>query len=192
MILPIMAYGEPVLRKIAKDIDKNYPNLDKLIEDMFETMYATNGVGLAAPQINKSIRLIVLDPTPFAELDGLSDEEKKNMPGKKVLINARMLDEFGDEWAFTEGCLSIPNINEDVRRHDTIEIEYYDENFKKHTEEISGILARVIQHEYDHLEGIMFTDHLSPIKKRLLKRKLENISKGKIDVDYRMKFPKKK
>jgi len=191
MGLPVMAYGEPVLRKKAKEIDKDYPNLQKLIEDMFETMYASNGVGLAAPQINKSIRLVVLDATPFTEFEGLTESEIKMATGKKVIINPVMLDEFGDEWAFNEGCLSIPGINEDVKRYDTIKISYYDENFNFHKKEIGNVLARVIQHEYDHLEGILFTDHLSNFKKRLIKRKLENISKGKVNVDYRMKFPKK-
>ncbi len=191
MVLPIMAYGEPVLRKIAKEIDKDYPELEKLIEDMFETMYATNGVGLAAPQINKSIRLIVMDATPFTEIEGLTEAEIKLATGKKVLINPVMLDEFGEEWSFNEGCLSVPGVNEDVKRYDTIEISYYDENFNFHKEEIGSILARVIQHEYDHLQGIIFTDHLSSFKKRLIKRKLENISKGKVDVNYRMKFPKR-
>jgi peptide deformylase len=192
MIYPILAYGHPILRKIAKDIDKDYPNLDKLIGEMFENMYHSNGVGLAAPQIGLSIRLFVIDASPFAEFDDLEDDEREQLKDKRVFINARIIEESGKKWDFNEGCLSVPGINEDVTRHETIKIEYYDADFNKKTEVISGILARVIQHEYDHLDGILFTDHLSSFKKRLLKRKLENISKGKVNVDYRMKFPKKK
>jgi peptide deformylase len=155
-------------------------------------MYESNGVGLAAPQIDKSIRLFVIDAEPFADLyDDMTEEEKERLKGKKVFINAQILEESGQEWDFNEGCLSLPGINEDVTRKEKIKIEYYDRDFNKHTEEIDGILARVIQHEYDHLDGILFTDHLSSFKKRLLKRKLENISKGKVNVNYRMKFPKK-
>jgi peptide deformylase len=192
MIYPILAYGHPILRKIAKDIDKDYPILDKLIDEMFENMYHSNGVGLAAPQIGLSIRLFVIDASPFAEFDDLEDGEREQLIDKRVFINARILEETGEEWDFNEGCLSVPGINEDVTRYETIKIEYYDTDFNKKTEVISGILARVIQHEYDHLDGILFTDHLSNFKKRILKRKLENISKGKVNVDYRMKFPKKK
>ncbi len=192
MKFPILAYGHPLLRKIAKDINPDYPELQNLIDDMFEAMYESNGVGLAAPQIGKSIRLFIVDATPFIDFEeNLNEKEKEQIKGKKVFINAQITDEWGEKWDFTEGCLSIPGINEDVKRHKNIKIEYYDRDFNKHTAEISGILARVIQHEYDHLEGILFTDHLSSFKKRLLKRKLENISKGKINVDYRMKFPKK-
>ncbi len=191
MKLPVVAYGMPVLRKKGKAIDKDYPGLQKLIDDMFETMYASEGVGLAAPQIDKSIRLFVVDAEPFGNLEGVSEQEKERLKGKRVFINAKILEETGKEWNFTEGCLSIPGINEDVKRKEKITIEYYDRDFNKHTEEIDGLLARVIQHEYDHIEGILFTDRLSPIKKRLLKRKLENISKGKVNVSYRMKFPKK-
>ena len=192
MVLPIIAYGDPVLRKVADDIDKDYPNLSQLIEDMKETMINARGVGLAAPQIGKSIRLFIVDTTPFSDNDDLDDEERKFLSTyKKVFINAKILNEEGDEWMFNEGCLSIPNINEDVARKDTLTIEYVDENFSKHTETLSGLAARVIQHEYDHIEGILFTDKLSSLKKRLIKKKLENISKGKVDVDYRMKFPKK-
>ncbi|MCB0458549.1 MAG: peptide deformylase [Flavobacteriaceae bacterium] len=192
MVLPIIAYGDPVLRKVADDIDKDYPNLSQLIEDMKETMINARGVGLAAPQIGKSIRLFIVDTTPFSDNDDLDDEERKFLSTyKKVFINAKILNEEGDEWMFNEGCLSIPNINEDVARKDTLTIEYVDENFNKHTETLSGLAARVIQHEYDHIEGVLFTDKLSSLKKRLIKKKLENISKGKVDVDYRMKFPKK-
>ena len=192
MKFPILAYGHPNLRKVAKDISPDYPDLQKLIDDMFEAMYESNGVGLAAPQIDKSIRLFVIDAEPFAEIDkDMSEAEKEQLKGKKVFINAQILEETGDEWAFTEGCLSVPGINEDVTRHEKIKIKYLDRDFNEHIEEIDGLLARVIQHEYDHLDGILFTDHLSSFKKRLLKRKLENISKGKVNVDYRMKFPKK-
>jgi len=190
MIYPILAYGHPVLRKIAKDITPDYPDLDKLIDEMFENMYHSNGVGLAAPQIGKSIRLFVIDASPFADFDDLDDAEREQLKDKRVFINAHILEETGKEWDFNEGCLSVPGINEDVTRHERIKIEYVDKDFNKHVEEIDGILARVIQHEYDHLDGILFTDHLSSFKKRLLKRKLENISKGKVNVDYRMKFPK--
>ncbi len=192
MKFPILAYGHPNLRKVAKDISPDYPGLQQLIDDMFEAMYESSGVGLAAPQIDRSIRLFVIDAEPFIELDkNMSEAEKEQLKGKKVFINAQILEETGDKWAFTEGCLSIPGINEDVTRHSKIKIKYFDRNFNLHTEEIDGLLARVIQHEYDHLDGILFTDRLSSLKKRLLKRKLENISKGKVNVDYRMKFPKK-
>lgn len=193
MILPIVAYGDRVLRKKCIDIDKDYPNLEKLISDMKETMKNASGVGLAAPQINKAIRLFVIDTSPFAEDEDLSEFERGELENfDKIFINAKIIKEEGDEWAFNEGCLSIPNIREDVFRQDTITIEYLDENFKAHKEALTGLAARVVQHEYDHIEGILFTDKLSSLKKRLIKKKLENISKGKVDVDYRMKFPKKK
>ncbi len=192
MKFPILAYGHPTLRKVAKDISPDYPDIQKLIDEMFEAMYESSGVGLAAPQIGKSIRLFVIDAEPFAELyKDMTEVQKEQLKGKRVFINAKILEETGKEWAFTEGCLSIPGINEDVIRQEKIKIKYLDRDFKEHIEEIDGILARVIQHEYDHLDGILFTDHLSSFKKRLLKRKLENISKGKVNVDYRMKFPKK-
>lgn len=190
MILPIVAYGDPVLRREAENIDEKYPELKTLIDNMFETMYAAYGIGLAAPQIGKSIRLFVVDAAPFAEDEDLTEEEKEIMKNfKKVFINAKIEKEEGDEWAFNEGCLSIPDIREDVFRQPQITISYLDENFKKHTETYDGLLARVIQHEYDHIEGVLFTDKLSPLKKRLIKSKLNNISKGKINVDYRMRFP---
>lgn len=193
MILPIIAYGDPVLRKKCTNIDKNHPDLDKLIADMRETMENAQGVGLAAPQINKAIRLFIVDTRPFAEDDELSDEERNLLAGfNKVFINAQITNEEGDEWSFNEGCLSIPNIREDVKRKDTITIEYLDENFKPHKETLNGLAARVVQHEYDHIEGILFTDKLSSLKKKLVKKKLEKISKGKVKVDYRMKFPKAK
>lgn len=190
MILPIVAYGDPVLRKLGKDIDLNYPELSILIENMWETMYKAEGVGLAAPQIGRDIRLFLVDTTPFAADEDL-DEEERNFLGtyKKVFINAKILKEEGKEWAFTEGCLSIPNIREDVYRNEEVTIKYFDENFMEHTEVLNGLAARVVQHEYDHIEGILFTDKLSSLKKRLLKKKLENISKGIVDADYKMKFP---
>ena len=190
MILPIVAYGDPVLRKVGVDISKDYPNLEQLIENMKETMYNASGVGLAAPQIGKAIRLFVIDATPFAGDEELSQEERDYLLNfKKVFINAKILTEEGDEWVFSEGCLSIPKINEDVFRQETVTIEYLDENFEKHTEVVNGLAARVIQHEYDHIEGILFTDKISSLKKRLIKKKLENISNGKIQPDYRMRFP---
>ncbi len=193
MILPITAFGDPVLRKKAKDIDKDYPNLKELLENMWETMYGAYGVGLAAPQVGLPIRIFVVDTSPFAEDEDLTEEERKELASlKKVFINAQILEESGDEWAFGEGCLSIPDIREDVFRKPKIKIEYLDEDFNKHTEEYDGLAARVIQHEYDHIEGILFTDKLSSLKKRLIKGKLANISRGKIQVDYRMKFPELK
>lgn len=193
MILPIVAYGDPVLRKVGKEIDKDYPQLEKLIADMKETMYNASGVGLAAPQIGKDIRLFIIDASPFAEGDDVSDEERKVLENfNKVFINAKIIKEEGDEWPFNEGCLSIPKVNEDVYRQETITIEYQDENFEKHTETLSGLPARVFQHEYDHIEGILFTDKLSSLKKRLIKKKLDNISKGKVNAGYRMRFPNAK
>lgn len=190
MILPIVAYGDPVLRKTGKIVPKDYPKLNELIANMFETMYKASGVGLAAPQVGIPIRLFVIDASPFADDEELSPGEQKALAGfKKVFINAKIEDESGNNWLFNEGCLSIPEIREDVSRKDTITISYLDENFKAQTENYDGLLARVIQHEYDHIEGILFTDKLSSLKKRLLKGKLSNISKGKINVDYRMRFP---
>ncbi|HLW31383.1 MAG TPA: peptide deformylase [Aequorivita sp.] len=190
MILPIVAYGDPVLRKETAEISKDYPNLKQLIENMFETMYEARGIGLAAPQVGASIRLFIVDATPFEDDDDFSEEEQKFLSTfKRVFINAKIIDESGDEWAFNEGCLSIPEVREDIFRQPDITMEYQDENFKKHKETFSGIVARIIQHEYDHIEGILFTDKLSPLKKRLIKGKLTKISKGDIDVDYRMKFP---
>jgi peptide deformylase len=190
MILPIVAYGDPVLRKTCKKVETDDPDLKALIASMFETMYKASGVGLAAPQVGLAKRLFVIDATPFADDEELSSEEQKELKGfKKVFINAKMEEESGKNWLFNEGCLSIPDIREDISRRDTITITYLDENFKSHTETYDGLLARVIQHEYDHIEGILFTDKLSSLKKRLLKGKLSNISKGKINVDYRMRFP---
>ena len=193
MILPIVAYGDPVLRKVSKDIDKDYPDLDQLIENMWETMYASHGVGLAAPQIGRAIRLFVIDTEPFSDDEDLSEQERSQLAeSKMVYINAKIIEETGEEWSFNEGCLSIPDIREEVMRQPTVTIEFCDENFEKKTQTFDGILARVIQHEYDHIEGILFTDKLSPLKKRMLKGKLSNISKGKIQVDYRMRFPELK
>lgn len=190
MILPIVAYGDPVLRKKATDITPDYPNLKELLENMKETMYGAYGVGLAAPQVGLPIRVFVIDTSPFAEDEELSQAERDQLKDlKKVFINARILEEEGQEWAFNEGCLSIPEIREDVFRKETLTIEYLDENFEKHMETYSGHAARVIQHEYDHIEGILFTDKLSSLKKRLIKGKLSNIAKGKVKVDYRMQFP---
>ena len=190
MILPIIAYGDPVLRKMGKDITKEYPNLDALLENMFETMYGARGIGLAAPQIGLPIRIFIVDATPFEEDEDLTEEERTFLSTfKQVFINAKIIKETGDEWAFNEGCLSIPDIREDVFRNDKIKIEFLDENFEKHTKEFNGIVARIIQHEYDHIEGVLFTDKLSSLKKRLIKGKLSNISKGKIKIDYRMRFP---
>ena len=193
MILPIVAYGDAVLKKMGTSITKDYPNLDTLIENMFETMYNALGVGLAAPQIGLPIRLFVIDTSPFSEDDDLTPEEQKTLKDfKRVFINAKITKEEGDEWAFNEGCLSIPDVREDVFRQPKLIIEYVDENFNKHIEEFDGLIARVIQHEYDHIDGILFTDRLSAFKKRLLKSRLTNISKGKIDIDYRMRFPDQK
>ncbi len=190
MIYPIVAYGDPVLRKETKDIDKNYPKLETLLADMFETMYAAYGIGLAAPQIGLPIRLFIVDASPFGDDEDLSEEERQFLASfKRVFINAKIVEETGNEWAFNEGCLSIPDVREDVFRQETLTIEYLDENFKKHSETVSGIAARIIQHEYDHIEGILFTDRLSPLKKRLIKKRLDNISKGNISVEYRMRFP---
>ncbi|SIQ39323.1 peptide deformylase [Maribacter ulvicola] len=190
MILPIIAYGNPVLRKVADDIDEDYPKLKDLIANMWETMYNASGVGLAAPQIGLPIRIFLVDTTPFSGDEDLSKDEQKQLDGfKRVFINATIEEETGEEWAFNEGCLSIPDVREDVNRKGTIKITYLDENFNKHEETYDGLLARVIQHEYDHIEGVLFTDKLSALKKRMLKGRLTNISKGKINVDYRMKFP---
>ena len=190
MILPIVAYGDPVLRKKAAPITPDYPELDKLVDNMFETMYAASGVGLAAPQIGRPIRLFIVDATPFADDEELSEEEQALLKTfKKPFINAEILEETGDEWAFNEGCLSIPGVNEDVFRCPKIKIKYQDLEFNEYVEEFDGLLARVIQHEYDHIEGILFTDKLSSLKKRIIKNKLGNISKGKVNADYRMRFP---
>lgn len=183
MKLPIIAYGDSVLRKKASDITQDYPELPALIENMFETMYGAHGVGLAAPQIGLSIRLFVIDATSFAE------DEPALANFKKVFINPQIIEEGGDKWAFNEGCLSIPEIREDISRHETVTLSYFDENWVQHEETYSGLAARVIQHEYDHIEGKLFTDKLSPLRKAMLKNRLDSISKGTINVDYKMKFP---
>jgi len=190
MILPIIAYGDPVLRKLGKNINKEYPELEPLLENMFETMYGAKGIGLAAPQIGLPIRIFIIDATPFKDDEQLELEERNFLSTfKQVFINAQIIDETGENWVFNEGCLSIPNVREDVFRKETIKIEYLDEKFEKHTKKFNGIAARIIQHEYDHIQGILFTDKLSSLKKRLIQRKLTNISKGKISIDYRMRFP---
>lgn len=185
MILPITAYGHPVLRKKTEEIELNDPGVQQIIDNLFETMYYSEGVGLAAPQVNLALRLFVMDATPMGD----TVEEFKDF--KKAFINPYILEESGETWSFNEGCLSIPGIREDVKRPDWIKIEYYDENWVLHEEEYTGIPARIIQHEYDHLDGILFPDRLSPLRKRLLKSKLAAISSGKVDVSYRMLFPKK-
>jgi len=192
MILPIVAYGAAVLRKVAQDINTNYDGLPKLIEDMWETMYASNGVGLAAPQINKNIRLFVLDSTQiFEHLEADEKGKYPDEPGiKSVFINARVIALEGNEWSYNEGCLSIPKIREDVMRAELVVLEYYDENFVKHTKTFNGITARVILHEYDHIEGKLFIDYLKPLKKKLLQGKFNDITKGKVRVDYKMIFIK--
>lgn len=184
MIYPIVIYGSPVLRKVAQEIDKDYPNLDKFISDMWDTMYYSDGVGLAAPQVGKSVRLFVIDASPFEE------DEPKLKDFKKVFINAKIIEKNTEEIAFNEGCLSIPLLREDVVRPTKVRMEYYDENFNFYDEWFEGMVARVIQHEYDHLEGILFTDKLAPIKKRLIKGKLQAITKGKFKVDYKVRLPK--
>jgi peptide deformylase len=189
MLLPIIAYGHPVLKRKAEVINKDYPKLLELIDNMFETMYNANGVGIAAPQIGLSIRLFIVDTNPFSEDESLSDEDRSELKSfKKTFINPEILDENGDEWSFEEGCLSIPNIRESILRQESIKIQYFDENFNKHIESYNGLLARVIQHEYDHIEGILFTDKLSSFKKQLLKKKLLKISSGKLSFDYEMQF----
>ena len=193
MILPILAYGDPLLRKKTKVLTKDYPKLDELLDNMFETMYTAKGIGLAAPQVGMPLRLFIVDATPFADDEDLTEAEREFASTfVKVFINAKMVEESGDEWAFNEGCLSIPDIREDVFRQQTITIEYYDEKFVKRKETIDGIVARIIQHEFDHIEGILFTDKLSTLKKRLIKGRLADITKGKVKVDYRMRFPKVK
>jgi peptide deformylase len=194
MILPIVAYGDPILKKVAEEIDEDYPNLSQLIDNMFETMYKAKGVGLAAPQIGLSIRLFIVDGSPFAE-DEIEDEPDFRAEGikdfKKVFINPIIEEENGEKWAFNEGCLSIPKIREDVYRQENVLVSYY-ENWNYHEDSFSGYAARIIQHEYDHLEGVLFTDHVSSLKRRLLQKRLQNISKGIIETEYKMKFPQKK
>ncbi|MDN5201850.1 peptide deformylase [Fulvivirgaceae bacterium BMA10] len=184
MIYPIVAYGDPVLKKKAVDIEQGSINLEELVQDMFETMYNAQGVGLAAPQIGKSIRVFVVDGKP------MDDDNMDNF--KKVFVNPRILEEDGDDWPFEEGCLSIPDVRQEILRQPKLKIKYFDEQWNEYEEVYEGLKARIIQHEYDHIEGVLFTDHLSPFKKRLLKGKLANISKGNVKVEYAMRFPDKK
>lgn len=193
MIIPIYGYGEPVLRQVASEISPDYPNLKEIITNMYETMYNAYGVGLAAPQVGMSIRLFVIDTEPFSDSSDLSKEEQEQLKNfKKTFINAKILKEEGEEWGFNEGCLSIPDVREDVYRNERITIEYCEEDFVTKTEVFDGLIARVIQHEYDHIEGILFTDKISMLKKTLIKKKLQNIMDGKAFPDYRMKFANKK
>ncbi len=191
MILPIVAYGHPVLRKVAHDIMPEHPGLEKLIEDMWETMYASNGVGLAAPQVNRDIRLFVVDTVQM--FNGMNQDEQKEYPDapgiKAVFINAHIVELEGDEWAYNEGCLSIPKIREDVYRSESVTMQFRDHNFDSHIMTFTGLSARVILHEYDHIEGKLFIDHISGLKRKLMKGKLNDISKGKVNVDYKMTFP---
>ena len=186
MILPIVAFGAPILRKNCVDITPEYPKLESLLANMWETMYEASGVGLAAPQINKAIRLFLIDTTPFVE----DEEETEEIIVKQTFINARIIEEKGEKWDFNEGCLSIQDVREDISRKSTITIEYLDENFKKNIDTYDGLTARVIQHEYDHIDGILFTDKISALRKRMIKGKLIDISKGKVNVAYKMRFSK--
>jgi len=192
MILPIVAYGHPVLRKMCEDITPEYPKLQELIANMWETMYSSSGVGVAAPQVNRPIRLFVIDSKQIIE--GMDDEERAEYPGdngiKQVFINAHIVDTAGEEWAYNEGCLSIPKVREDVYRPESVTLRFVDENFQPHEETFTGVTARVIFHEYDHIDGKLFIDHLKPLKRRMIKGKLEDITKGKISVDYKMTFHK--
>jgi len=192
MILPIVAFGNPVLRKIATDITPEYPDLKKLIADMWETMYSSNGVGLAAPQINQQIRLFIIDSKQIFENQEDEDKGKYNdEPGfRKVFINARIIELSGKEWIYNEGCLSIPKIREDVCRPETVVIEYYNQAFEKKVESFTGLTSRIIQHEYDHIEGKLFIDYIKPLRKKMLQGKLNDINRGKIKVDYKMSFSK--
>ncbi|MDZ4793531.1 MAG: peptide deformylase [Bacteroidota bacterium] len=191
MILPIVAYGHPVLRKISPDISPDYPQLDKLIEDLWETLYASNGVGLAAPQVNRDIRLFLVDTVQM--FNNMEEEEKADYPGdeglKAVFINAHITALNGNEWPYNEGCLSIPKIREDIYRQEKVTLQFVDQQFQQHTKTFTGITARVILHEYDHIEGKLFIDHISALKRKLMKGKLNDISKGKVSVDYKMLFP---
>jgi peptide deformylase len=193
MILPIVAYGDPILRKKGEPLTMDYPGLDELILNMWETMYQANGVGLAAPQVGLPVRLFIVDTSPFGEDEDLKAQEREQLKDfKRVFINAQMEEESGDQWVFNEGCLSIPDIREDVTRRERITVSYLNEKFEPCRENFDGILARVIQHEYDHIEGVLFTDKLSSLKKRLLKGRLANIAKGKVEVEYKMRFPLQK
>jgi peptide deformylase len=192
MILPIVAYGTPILRQVSKEIAPDYPDLAKLIEDMWETMYSSNGVGLAAPQVNRDIRLFIIDSRQVFE--NLEENEKDKYPDgpgiKQVFINAHVVAVDGEEWSYNEGCLSIPKIREDIFRNEEVTLDFLDENFESHTVTYNGISARIILHEYDHIEGKLFIDYLKPLKRKLLKSKLDDITRGKISVDYKMSFPR--
>ena len=188
MVLPVYVYGMSVLRKIAPEIPEDFKELDQFIEDLFDTMHASDGVGLAAPQVGKSLRIFVVDTSPMAENN---DDEPELKDFRKVFINPYIMEESGDSWAFEEGCLSLPNVREEVTRPENVKIEYYDENWVLHEEEYDGIRARVLQHEYDHLDGKLFTDKVSPIKRKLLAPRLKSISRGKVDCDYKIIYPKK-
>ncbi|WP_144892698.1 peptide deformylase [Flavobacterium tiangeerense] len=193
MILPIIAYGDPVLRKTGELVTADFPNLKEIISNMYETMYNAHGVGLAAPQVGLALRIFVIDTTPFSDDDELDSTEQNKLKGfKKTFINARMVKEEGELWSFNEGCLSIPDVREDVYRNPTIILEYCEEDFVMKTEVFDGLIARVIQHEYDHIEGVLFTDKISSLKKRLIQKKLKNILEGKTFQEYRMKFFGKK
>ncbi len=185
-MMPVIAYGHPALRKKAEEIDRNYEGLDELIENMFETMYVSNGVGLAGPQVNRSLRLFIIDASPYGK------EIPEAQDFKKIFINPEILNREGEEWGMDEGCLSIPGIHEQVFRQDVVNIRYYDENWELHEETYTGMLGRIIQHEYDHLDGILFTDHLSTLRKTLLRGKLKDIAQGKVDPGYKMIYPKLK
>lgn len=191
MILPIVAYGHPVLRKVASDVMPDHPGLEKLIADMWETMYASSGVGLAAPQVNRALRIFVVDTTQmFANME---DEDKTRYPDnpgiKAVFINAHLVETNGSEWSYNEGCLSIPKIREDINRYQTVTLQFRDQDFNSQMRTFTGLTARVILHEYDHIEGRLFIDYLSPLKRKLMKGRLNDISKGKVEVDYKMLFP---
>jgi peptide deformylase len=192
MILPVVAYGHPTLRKVCAPITPEYPQLNDLLNNMWETLYNSNGVGLAAPQINHPIRLFLVDSLQIVEGadEEDKDEYKDEKPIKQVFINANILELNGDDWKYNEGCLSIPKVREDIMRPEQVVIEYQDENFEKHTKTFDGLTARIILHEYDHIEGKLFIDHINPLKRRLLKSKLDNIANGKVKVDYRMLFKK--
>ena len=191
MVFPIVAYGHPVLRKVAEDISADYPGLLKLITDMWETMYASAGVGLAAPQVNKNIRLFVVDTAQmFAGMKEAEREEYPDAPGvKAVFINAHVVELSGEEWSYNEGCLSIPKVREDITRNEAVRLRYLDESFELHEKEFNGLTARVILHEYDHIEGKLFIDYLPPLKRKLMKGKFNDISRGIVKVDYKMLFP---
>ena len=191
MILPIVAYGNPVLKKKAKEVPKDLINFDEFIKNMWETMYNAKGVGLAAPQVGISSRIFIVDTSPFADSENMNDDEFKLVDSfKKIFINPIIIEESGNEWNFNEGCLSIPEIRADIKRRDTVRIKYFDQEFREHHDTFFGIIARVVQHEYDHIEGVLFIDKLTPLKRKLIKGKLLNISKGKVETDYKMKFSK--